>query len=351
MWRVNYLIVLCAWTGSTLGAERLFDFSTFPPNQPPAGFESAISGTGKPGDWQVILDEVPPLIAPLTDKSPVVTKRLVLAQLARDSADEHFPLLIYTGETFGDFTFTTRFKTVAGDREQMAGVAFRIQDEKNYYVVRASSLGNTLRFYKFVNGERSQPIGAEAPIPKGIWHTLSVECKGNRIRCMLNEKELIPPLTDFSFTSGKIGFWTKSDSVSYFAEARITYTPRESLAKVLVRDVLKKYPRLLGLRVYAATNTTAAPHVIASSQETDVGKPGDKVEQDVIARNVIYAGKGQGSFTVTLPLHDRNGDVVAAVRVVLKSFPGQTDQNAVVRAMPVVREMEKRVRSLSDLIQ
>src|ERR1035437_5180097 len=78
-----------------IGAEIKFDFSSFPTDQTPAGFRSTVAGEGKPGDWKVILDEVSPLLAPLTTQSPVVTRRAVLAQLSREALDEHFPLLIY----------------------------------------------------------------------------------------------------------------------------------------------------------------------------------------------------------------------------------------------------------------
>jgi DNA-binding IclR family transcriptional regulator len=52
-----------------------------------------------------------------------------------------------------------------------------------------------------------------------------------------------------------------------------------------------------------------------------------------------------------MPLHDRNGDSIAAVRVKMKSFPGQTEENAVVRAAPIVRDMQDRIQSMDDLIQ
>jgi hypothetical protein len=60
------------------------------------------------------------------------------------------------------------------------------------------------------------------PIPSGTWQQLTIECKGNQIRCLLNGQELIS-LSDKAnaFTSGKIGFWTKSDSVSYFGDTSI----------------------------------------------------------------------------------------------------------------------------------
>jgi hypothetical protein len=52
-----------------------------------------------------------------------------------------------------------------------------------------------------------------------------------------------------------------------------------------------------------------------------------------------------------MPLLDRNGDIIAAARVIMKSFPGQTEQNALVRATPIVREMQSRINSLQDLIE
>jgi len=127
-------------------AELKIDFGDFHLDHAPRGFRSTVTGQGKPGDWKIIMDDEPPLLAPLTPEASAVAKKAVLAQLAQDPTDEHFPLLIYDGEIFGDFKLTTRFKTVGGAREQMAGVAFRIQDETNYYVLRASSLGNNCRF-------------------------------------------------------------------------------------------------------------------------------------------------------------------------------------------------------------
>jgi len=333
-------------------AEHKFDFSEMRENQNPPGFRSAVTGQGKPGDWRVVMDEVPPLLQPLSDRAPAVAKKAVLAQLSQDPADEHFPLLIYEGETMSDFTLTTRFKTVKGVMEQMAGIAFRIQNETNYYVVRASSLGNTFRFYKVVNGQRLPLIGPEVPVPSGVWHELTVECKGNAIRCLLNGKELITATDKVNpFTSGKIGFWTKSDSVSYFADTRLIYKPHEPPAQALVREVLKKYPRLLGLQVYVLDTSSKTPRLLASKNTNEVSRAGGKIEQDVIGHGTPYYGKEKESVSVVLPLRDRNGDPVAAVRVIMKTFAGQTEQNAVARALPVVKEMQSRFSSLEDLVQ
>ena len=54
-------------------------------------------------------------------------------------------------------------------------------------------------------------------------------------------------------------------------------------------------------------------------------------------------------MAVVQPLRDRNGEPVAAVRVTMKSFAGQTEQNALQRALPIVKAMQSRVRTLTEL--
>lgn len=347
---VIYSLLIC-FVGAAGAAERYLDFSNAKPNELPAGFRSAVGGTGKPGDWKIILEDAPSLMPANFPKSASLSKRPVLAQLSRDKTDEHFPLLIWEEEALGDFTLSTRFKLVDGQEEQMAGLAFRIQDEKNYYYVRASALGNTFNFFKIVDGARSAPIGVKVEISKGVWHEMAVECKGSQIRAWLDGHEAFPALGDKSFSEGKIGFWTKSDSVSYFTDVKVTYTPRVTLAQILVRDALRKYPRLLGLNIVAASTNRPTPQIIASTNAKDVGVPAREEELNVIGRSAIYYAKDDGKVLVTMPLHDGNGETVAAVKVVMKSFPGQTEKNALARALPIIKEMEARVRSLNDLTQ
>ena len=347
------LFAVAVSASAARGAERFFDFSAMPEGKPPEGFVSVLTGSGKPGDWKVVLADAPTAFNPLAPNAKVGGKASVLAQLSTDATEERFPVLIFDDEVFGDFTFTTKFKCVAGKVEQMAGVAFRYQDPKNYYVVRASGLGNNVRFYKFVNGERSAPIGPEVPVAPGVWHELSVECKGNQIRCLFNGKEVIPPLTDSSFGFGKLGFWTKSDSVSHFADSKVSYTPRETLAKALVREALAKKSSITDVVIYMVKGAAQELRVVASHDEKYMGILGGQVEKDVIAKDVMFAGEDRvrGLSLITLPLHDRNGDVVAAVRVEMKPFIGQTEKSSILRAAPIVKRMEQRFKEAKDLIE
>ena len=310
-----------------------------------------MAGAGQPGDWRVELDEVPPTLAPLTPQAPSVARRAVLGQFAQDTADEHFPMLVFAGETFADFTLTTKFKIVSGQTEQMAGIAFRVQDEKNFYVVRTSALGHNVRFYKVVNGVRSAPIGPEVDVPKGIWHELKITCKGNEIRAWLNGRETFPPLQDMSFRAGKIAFWTKSDSVSYFTDTTITYKPNIPLAQLLVQDMMKKYPRILTLKVFTLDADQKQARVIASKDTKDVGQPGSRYDLATIEKGEIYYAKAKDHLEMVMPLRDRNGDPIAAVRVHLNSFAGQTEQNALIRVTPIVKEMQLSVQTREELAE
>jgi hypothetical protein len=335
---------------SAAGAEIKIDFAGLGAGQTPTNFHAALAGGGRPGEWKILMDEMPPLLAPLSPQAPVLTRRAVVAQTSTDPTDERFPMLIYDGETFKDFKLTTRFKIVSGATEQMAGVVFRFQNASNFYVIRASALGHNLRYYKVVEGVRASPIGPQMDISVGVWHTLAVQCLGNQIICWLDGNLAMPPLNDNTFTAGKIGFWTKSDAVSYFGNTTITYTPLVPVAQALVQIVLKKEPRILGLRIYTL-NEKGQPRIAASNDEKEIGQPGTFAEKAAITEGMVYFGRGTNTVAVTLPLRDRNGDPMAAVRVQLKSFFGETQGNALTRARMILKQMQEQVTSREELMQ
>jgi hypothetical protein len=333
---------------SASGTEIKFDFSDDAAGSTPTNFVSTLAGEGQPGDWKIVLDDVPPLLAPLTIQAPAVTKRPVLAQTSRDSTDERYPLFVYEREKFIDFKFSTRFKIVAGVAEQMAGIVFRFQNASNFYVLRASALGKNIAFYQMINGVINSPERLPMEISTNVWHELAVECSGIYIDCSLDGKRVMPTITDRSQPEGKVGFWTKSDAVSYFCDGEIDYTPRIPVAQALVDSVMEKQPHILGLRIYAL-NAQGEPHVIASKDPVENGQPGDDTDRKAINDGAVFYGRHQGVDMITLPLRDHNGDPVGAVSVWLKSFLGETQNNAMTRANMIVKKMEVEVTSAEQL--
>jgi len=316
----------------------------------PTGFDNVLAGSGPPGEWKVIEDEVPSAFTPLTDRAPVTTRRSVLAQLNQDPTDNRFPMLIYNGETFDDFKLTTQFKIVSGVAEQMAGVVFRFQNASNFYVVRASALGHNLRFYKMVNGQFMDPFTLGTNITVGVWHTLTVQCEGIQINCWLDDTLEMPLHVPTTFATGKVGFWTMSDAVSYFGDTTMDYKPRVPAAQALVNSIMQKQSRILTLRIYAP-DARGETHVIASNDAKEIGQPGTDAEKAAVTDGTVSFGKSPGVVAVTLPLRDRNGDPMAAVRVRLKSFMGETQDHAVSRATQIIHDMQAQVTTAKDLMQ
>ncbi|HTL73790.1 MAG TPA: hypothetical protein VL863_10845 [bacterium] len=344
-----YLWIFCLALVSPLrGAEIHFNFSDDPSGAVPTNFVPILAGSGQPGVWKTVLDEVPSAFTPFSGQAPEVTRHRVLAQTSEDMTDERFPMLLFTGEQFRNFKFTTRFKLVSGIAEQMAGVVFRYQNSSNYYCVRASGLGNNVRFYKVVNGLRSDPIGPALKVTAGEWHTLAVQCDGTQISFWYDDKLVMPPLGDNSLNQGLLGFRTKSDAVAYFTDAEVVYTPIIPATQAVVNRIVEQQTRLLGLRVYTLqTNDTT--RVIASKDPAEIGKEGTDAELKAIQNGAVSFGREKGVVLVTMPLHDRNGDYIAAVRIRLKSFFGETQDNALTRARMIVKQMQEQISSEKDL--
>jgi hypothetical protein len=342
-------VTLAALAG--LATEQKFNFSTNAIDQLPRGFRGTTATPGAPGDWKVIVEDSGRAPGASGSSHTQTGREKVLAQSSRNGGRNRFPMLIFEDAVYGDFKLSTRFKIAGGALAQSAGVVFRFLNESNFYVLRANALEGTFQCFKVANGEWKTPIGPSVGVSAGAWHELSIECLGTRLVGSLDGTNAVRLIDASGNQAGKIGFWTELDTAAYFTDATIAFEEKERLAQKLVRDALETYPRLLGLTVYAIPAGSRRPEVVASKDPADMGKPGGESEQDVISRGTRYISKSQGSVSVTVPLHDRNGDPIAAVCVRLKTFPGQTEDNAVARMRPVVQRMQKQVQSLDDLVR
>jgi len=350
---MRHFLLLCgvAFNWAAAAAELQFSFGDLGANGSLTNFHAELLGGGGPVAWKLLPGEAPSAFAQLADPTKnVAGAGSVLAQTSQDPTDERFPMFIYDGEQFRNFNFSTQFKIVSGVAEQMAGLVFRFQNTSNFYVVRVSALGRNLRFYKVVDGVRPEPIGIPCSVTAGTWHRLAVQCDGNQIAIWLDGKLAMPTLGDNTFGQGKIGFWTKSDAVTYFANAIVNYSPVVPAAQVIVNSVLRQQPRILGLQIYTV-DTNNAVVILASKDPSEVGQLGTAAELAAIREGTVSFGRDHGAVLVTMPLHDRNGDLIAAVRFKLKSFFGETQDNAVGRATLIMKLMQDFGLSADELLK
>ncbi len=179
---------------------------------PPAGFEFARTGQGGTGQWAVVSD-------------PSASGGRAIEQSSTEQTDYRFPLAIYTPLAAKNGEAVVRFKSVAGKVDQAAGIVMRLTDANNYYVVRANALENNVRFYRVVKGRREELKGANIKVSGNEWHTLALKADGDRFAIIYDGKQLFEA-TDSTFKdAGKIGLWTKADSVTRFDSIEIKTLP------------------------------------------------------------------------------------------------------------------------------
>lgn len=347
---ITLAAALLAWN---LGAaERVIDLSGQAIGRAPANFHALNGGTGSPGVWKIAADKVPPLIPVFTPGAGGDTTQNVIAQTDTRMEANRMPMLMLDADDFSEFTIKLRLKIVDGLLNEQAGIAFRAQDEKNYYVIRADSAAKTFSYSKIYNGKPvGGPISVPAPVEKGKWHNIAVQCKATSINVFFDDKQIIPTMTDITFKTGGVGLWTLGDTVAYFTDIKLNYKHHVAVAQQLVNDTMKKYSRLRGIQIYTLLADKPGVHLVASSDPSEVGQVGGKTEEQIIQEGVTaYGSEGRKKVTVLVPLRDRNGDPVAAVRFKMNRFPGETRRTSVAKTAPMLRDMQRRVQSVGDLV-
>ena len=175
----------------------------------PADFTTALTGGGGPVSW-------------VTKADPTARSGgKVLAQTSTDDTDNRFPLAVYEKFTAKDVSVSVHFKAVAGQVDQAAGLVARYRDANNYYITRANALEGNVRLYKVEGGRRKQFAGANCPVPSGEWQTLTLVVKGKHFNVFFNDKLLIEADDEAFSEAGKVGLWTKADSVTYFDDLTV----------------------------------------------------------------------------------------------------------------------------------
>jgi Domain of Unknown Function (DUF1080) len=134
--------------------------------------------------------------------------------LVQRATNNSFNVIVAPGGPYTDVDVSVRFKPISGSEDASAGIVFRLS-EGRYYVVRANALEDNFNLYYYDQGRR-QIIGARVKAPTlGQWHKLRITAEGDHIKGWLNDQLLIDH-HDSRFTSGRVGLWTKADSITAF---------------------------------------------------------------------------------------------------------------------------------------
>jgi hypothetical protein len=134
----------------------------------------------------------------------------------KQSGQATFPVCIKEDTQFKDGFVEVKFKPVAGKEDQAGGVIWRCKDADNYYIARANALEANVAIYHTIGGKRVAFKSAKTKVASGVWHTLRVDFQGSHFTVTFDGTKVIEA-DDTSFSdAGKVGVWTKADSVTLF---------------------------------------------------------------------------------------------------------------------------------------
>ena len=196
--QLTSLTLLAALATSAMATQTV-NFDNDEVGKLPPNWTGTMTGKGEP-NWAVVADASAP------------SKPNVLKQ----SGEATYPVCIKEDTRLKNGFVEVKFKPVSGKEDQAGGVIWRCQDADNYYIARANALEDNVTIYRTIKGKRASFKNTDTKVAPGVWHSLRVEFAGNQFTVILDGKKVIEATDDSFSEAGKVGVWTKADSVTLF---------------------------------------------------------------------------------------------------------------------------------------
>ena len=193
-------VVLAAlMLAATLQAADTVNFDKAATGQPPAGWTATRTGSGD-AKWTVERDDTAPSKPNVLKQSGVAT----------------YPVAFKNDTSVKDGFVEVKFKPISGREDQAGGIVWRLKDANNYYVARANALEDNVTIYDTVNGRRTERKRTNMKVAPNEWHNIRVDFQGNHFTVTLDGRKAIEWDDETFRDAGKVGVWTKADSVTLF---------------------------------------------------------------------------------------------------------------------------------------
>ncbi len=193
------MLLVSIGMGGGMALAQTVNFDTFKIGEPPPGWAATKTGAGQ-AKWTVEKDDTAP------------SKPNVLKQ----SGQATYPVCIKEDTNLKDGFVEVKFKAVSGKEDQAGGLIWRARDSNNYYVARANALEDNVTIYDTVNGRRTERKRTRVKVASNQWHTLRIDFQGTHFTVTFDGKKSLEWDDQTFKDSGKVGVWTKADSVTLF---------------------------------------------------------------------------------------------------------------------------------------
>src|SRR5215813_2289346 len=126
-------------------------------------------------------------------------------------------------QDFSNGEISIRFKLISGQLDQCAGILFNLKANGDYLTVRFNGKEDNVVLWTFKSGKRSfvKKGTRDVHLKMGEWHRMKIAVAGTQLRGYLDD-ELLLEYTLAEPVSGKVGLWSKTDSVSQYDEYVVT---------------------------------------------------------------------------------------------------------------------------------
>jgi hypothetical protein len=139
--------------------------------------------------------------------------------LVQRAVKNEFNVIVAPSGPYSDVDVSMKFKPISGSEDASGGIVFRFADGR-YYLIRANALEDNIRLYHY-DRSRSMLESARVRAPAlGQWHSVRVVAAGDHIQGWL-DGALLLDVRDKRFSAGRVGLWTKADSITAFDDLTI----------------------------------------------------------------------------------------------------------------------------------
>jgi hypothetical protein len=192
-----------------LGGDTL-NFDNLKPGPLPPYWTATATHPAAPSRWIIRQDATAP------------SRSNVFAQVSTSGAESEFPLAVFDRVLCRDGDLSVKFKIVSNEQKiKTAGLVWRYQDERNYYLLRFSVDEKNIAMFRMQDGQAHSIFSAAHDVRADQWYVAKVIFRGSHFRVLFGNRQLFEAEDDAITAPGKTALWTRAGTVAFFDDFRI----------------------------------------------------------------------------------------------------------------------------------
>jgi hypothetical protein len=115
-----------------------------------------------------------------------------------------------------NFEMRLRLKALPGTAEDIGGVAIRLTERGNYYVLKVDAARSRVAFARVADGRSTEIIGVDSTISLDTWHLVAIRAEDGQFGVSLDGHWLFTAYDKTLRQPGRVAFWNEPGSAMRF---------------------------------------------------------------------------------------------------------------------------------------